>query len=475
LGANAGLATTRQLSSLYAKYSTGVPDVPVPQFLPVRTLADQMALSAVAPMGMPDPDLTQPQVHQVSLGVSREFPWSFAGEVRYVGTFGRNIWKGIDYNQIAIPPAFLEDFNRARSNGFLSSAAGLGFNPAYNASIPGSQPLTVIPNFGGGLLTNSTVRTTIQQNEVASLADFYVTNRVAGALSTFFPNPGIYESRAVVNDGWQDYNALQLEFRRQYKNGFFGVVNYTFASMDANSTGGTSQSRFEPYLDNARPELDTGRSAYNIRHIVNANFILDLPFGDGRKWMNSGGLTNILVGGWQVSGIINWQSGSPVGIYAQRGTFNRATGTRSNIQTAISSLSVDEIKKLTGVFDQNGILYWIDPKVINTDGRGVGTDSLGNTASYAGQIFFNPTAGSVGTLPILAFDAPAVWTINMALTKRTRIAGRTNLDLRAEAFNLTNSVSFYAGDFNINSTTFGRITSTGNSARVVQLTARVSF
>jgi hypothetical protein len=476
LGANAGLATNAQLSSLYANYNAGIPEIPTPTFLSVRTLADQRALSSSAPMGMPDPDLRQPRVHQVSVGVSRELPWSLAAEARYVGTFGRDIWKGIDYNQIQVPQAFLDDFLRARSNGFLASAAGLGFNPAYNPAVPGSQPLTVIPNFGGGFLTNSTVRTNIQQNEVASLADFYVTNRVAGALDAFFPNPGIYESRAVVNDGWQDYNALQLELRRQYKGGVFGGVNYTYAQMRANSTGGTSQSRFEPYLDNARPELDTGRSAYNIRHIVNGNFIWDLPFGEGRKWLNASGLSNVLVGGWQLSGIVNWQSGSPVGIYAQRGTFNRATGSRSNIQTALSTMSVDEIKKLIGVFkSETGIIYWIDPKVIGADGRGVGTDNLTNSATYTGQIFFNPVAGQVGTLPILAFDAPAVWQINAALSKRTRIVGSSSLELRIEAFNLTNSVSFYAGDFNINSTTFGRITSTGNSSRIVQLTARLDF
>ncbi len=475
LGANAGLATTNSLTSLYSKYATGVPEVPTPVFLSERTLANQMALSSSGPMGMPDPDLRQPRVHQVSVGVSRELAGSLAAEARYVGTFGRDIWKGIDYNQIRIPQAFLDDFGRARNNGFLASAAGLGFNPDYNPAVAGSQPLTVIPQFGGGLLTNSTVRTNLQQNEVASLADFYVTNRIAGALSTFFPNPGIYESRAITNDGWQNYNALQLELRRQYKGGFFGGVNYTFAQMEANSSGGTSQSRFEPYLDNARPELDTGRSAYNIRHIINANFIYDLPFGEGRKWLGAGGVSNTIFGGWQVSGVVNWQSGSPVGIYAQRGTFNRATGSRSIIQTAISNMSADEIKKLTGIFEANRIIYWIDPKVINSDGRGVGTDTQGNTATYADQIFFNPTAGQVGNLPILAFDAPNVWNINAALSKRTKLVGRTSFEFRVEAFNLTNSVSFYAGDFNINSTTFGRITSTGNSSRIVQLTGRFDF
>lgn len=474
LAANAGLATGSTRSSLYANYNAGVPEIATPTFKSVRTLADQMALSATAPMGMPDPNLQQPRVHQVSVGVARELPGSFAGEVRYVGSFGRGIWRGIDTNQIQVPQAFVDDFNRARSNGFLAQQAGLAFSPVYNPAVPGSVPLTVLSQYG--LLTNSSVRTFIQQNEVGGLADFYVTQRVAGALAAFYPNPGIYEARAVVNDGWQNYNALQVELRRQYRGGVFGAINYTLSRTTSNSTGGTIQSRFEPYLDNARPQLDSGRSAYNITHIVNANFIVDLPFGEGRRWLNKGGLTDAILGRWQLSGIVNWQSGSPIGIYSTRGTFNRATGTRSGRNTAVTALSPDEVKKLFGIFrTPNGNIYWIDPKVIGPDGRAVGPDTLNNSAGFDGQIFFNPTANAVGNLPIFAFDAPSVLNINAALSKRFKIVGRSSVEFRIEAFNLFNSVSFYTGDFDINSTTFGRLTQTAIGARIVQLTARVDF
>ncbi len=472
LGNNAGLASGATLSSLYTNFNAGVPTIPTPVFKTVRTLADQMALSATGSMGIVDPNITQPKVHQVSFGVSRELRWGLAGEARYVGTFGRGIWKGIDMNQVQVSPSFADDFQRARNNGYLALTANGVFDPAYNANVSGSVPLTVLPTYG--LLTNSSARTLIQQNEVAGLADFYAANRVAGALSTFYQNGGIYQAVAVKNDGWQNYNALQLELRRQYRNGFMGQVNYSFSHTQANSTGGTSQSRFEPYLDNARPQLDAGRSAYNITHLVNANLIFDLPFGESRKWLNRGGLTNALVGGWQISSIIHWQSGSPVGIYSTRGTFNRAN--RSGNNTANSTLSLAEIAKLFKITSlPDGRIFWIDPSLVGTDGRAVGADNLTNAAGFAGQVFFNPTAGQVGSLPILAFDAPAIWTIDASLAKKTKIVGRYNLEIRIEAFNLTNSVSMFAGDFNINSTSFGRITSTGNGSRIVQFTARFSF
>ena len=393
LGNNAGLASAAVLSNQYTSYGAGVPTIPTPTFLTTRTLANQMALSATGTMGTVDPDIQQPQVHQISVGIQRELPWSFAGEARYVGSFGRGIWKGIDYNQIKLNQAFIDDFARARSNGYLSVAAGGAFDPAYNANLAGSQPLTVLPQYGGGFLTNSTVRTALQQNEVAGVADFYVTSRVAGALAAFYPNPGIYSARAVLNDGWSDYNALQLELRRQYRSGIMGQVNYTYSHNRSNSGGGNTQARFEPYLDNARPELDAGRSAFNITHIVNANLILDLPFGQGKRWLNEGGVTNAIFGGWQISGVIHYQSGSPVGIYSTRGTFN--TAARSALNTAVAATGVDDISKLFGVFKTaNGNIYWIDPKVIGTDGRAVGADNLGNTAGFSGQVFFNPVSNT---------------------------------------------------------------------------------
>ena len=63
-------------------------------------------------------------------------------------------------------------------------------------------------------LTNATAISNIQTNQPAALADFYITNRVAGALSTFMPNSGIYAAQAVSNGGFSDYNSMQLELRR---------------------------------------------------------------------------------------------------------------------------------------------------------------------------------------------------------------------------------------------------------------------
>ena len=475
--ANAGLEADAILANLYAPLAGGIPVVPTPAFARVRTYADQLDVSLTSAAFAIDPDIRQPQVHQVSAGISHELPWYFAGEARYVGTFGRGLWRGIDLNQTNPRGAFQEDFLRARTNGFLAMEATGAFNPAFNPAIAGSRALTVIPRFGGGFLTNATVRSLIQTGQVAALADLYTTSAgpaiAALAREMFLPNPGIYVADLIDNGGFTDYHALQLELRRPLRGGVLGQVNYTLADTRANSFG-TSQARFEPFLDNARPELNVGRSPFHVTHAVNANVIAELPFGEGRRWLNRGRVWDMVAGGWQAGAIVHWQSGSPISLLARRGTFNR-TG-RSGVQTPHSRLTARDIRKLLGVREVGGTLYWIDPRVIDPGtGRAVGPDTLTSAAGFDGQVFFNPMAGDVGALELLAFDGPAQFLLDLTIAKRVRLWNRTALQIRADVFNLFDTVNFFVGDYDVNSPTFGRISETNTDPRIVQLVVKVEF
>jgi len=227
--------------------------------------------------------------------------------------------------------------------------------------------------------------------------------------------------------------------------------------------------------------LSPGRSVFQVTHVVSANAIYELPFGRDKRWLNSHGLIDAIVGGWQLGTIFAWQSGSPISIYSGRGSFNRAGRSNCNdpisCNTALTTLSESEIKNLLGIFKQpDGKIYWIDPKVVDaTTGRAVGADNLGNTASFDGQVFFNPAAGSVGNLPILAFDGPPQFRVDLALSKRFHLTDRYRFEIKGEAFNLTNTPSFSRGDMDVNSTTFGRLTTVNVNSRVVQLSARFEF
>ena len=175
---------------------------------------------------------------------------------------------------------------------------------------------------------------------------------------------------------------------------------------------------------------------------------------------------------------MHWQSGIPFSITAPRGTFNR--GGRSANNMAVTTATRDEIQALIGIFKQpDGRVFFIDPKVIDpATGRGVGPDTLSNAAGFAGQIFFNPQAGELGTLQRLSLDAPSIFQMDLSLSKRQRIGSRYSAEFKIEAFNLFNSPIFDFADTDINSTTFGRVTQlepNATGSRVLQLALKFNF
>ncbi len=203
--------------------------------------------------------------------------------------------------------------------------------------------------------------------------------------------------------------------------------------------------------------------------------IYEIPFGAGKPWLSGSGALDKVVGGWQIGSIVHFQSGAPISLLSARGTFNRVGVSAGN--PASSSLSPEEIKNLFGIRKQaDGRVYYIDPKVIDaTTGRAVGVDNVSNTASFSGQVFFNPSAGQIGALQRLQFDGPSQTQWDFSVIKRTRITESTNFEIRFDLFNVLNHPLFFVGDTNVNSTTFGRITNLNFPGRIVQIAGKFNF
>ena len=83
----------------------------------------------------------------------------------------------------------------------------------------------------------------------------------------------------------------------------------------------------------------------------------ELPFGEGKRWLNRHRAVDAIVGGWQLAPIVRWQSGAPLSIIATRGTFNRTTGTptRSSRQTAVTSLTRTPIMRDLPTVAESGL------------------------------------------------------------------------------------------------------------------------
>jgi hypothetical protein len=201
-------------------------------------------------------------------------------------------------------------------------------------------------------------------------------------------------------------------------------------------------------------------------------------------FLNNGGIIDKIFGGWEVSGLGQWTSGAPITFVDTRGTLNRAG--RSARQTPNSTLSNDQIQALTGVFEQNGNVYWINPSILlqqqitgsvfYSSTASQGYNGVSGAAAFAGQVFFNVDPGQTGNIGRALIDGPGYFNVNMALLKNIRFTETMRVQLRAEAFNVFNNVNFIQNTqfANINSASFGQITS-AFGPREMQFALRFEF
>lgn len=450
-----------------------------------------------------DPNLQIPMVQQYSFGFQREFFGNLAVEARYVGSRSKSLIRAIDFNQIDIfRNGILQDFNRALSNLRLPGATTAFCNPA---TVAGCQSLTIFQNgsaaananqiggatptagrltVGTGGLSATTFSNSVLNGTPADLARSFVSggfnnhptvaNPTASPFVNIMPNPASGTSDVIVNDAYHNYNSLQLEVRRRFSQGLYLQANYTFAKNLTDGIG-TSQGLFDTYLDNNNRALDKQRADFDQTHTFNFNGIYQLPFGQGKTFLNQGGAIDKIFGGWEISGIVQISSGAPLTFRDTRGTLNRTA--RSGRQTPNTSLTNDQIRALTGIFEANGNIYYINPSVINpTTGRA--SEGFGTTP-FAGQVFFNTNPGQTGNMARTVIDGPGYFNINSALLKNIKFSEKVRVQLRVEAFNLFNNVNYSfatAGEQTpiITSTTFGQVTDT-TAARTLQFAFRFEF
>lgn len=513
-GGNAGLSAPRAfLLGTADGNRLGGPlfKIDTPAFTIPRTFAAGDTLSGLnfGTIFAVDPNLENPATHEWNFGIQREIGFQTAFEIRYVGGKSDNLVRGLDVNEaVLLSNGFAADFNRALNNCDAQGATLPGSGSArskctnanFNAAIPGSVPLTIFPGLpGGGLLTNATILGLIRAGTPADLISTYIQQVSATAVGTngktfdqfFLPNPNAGAVDFLTNGGKYRYHSLQTEIRRRFSNGFHLQANYTFQKTLTNASG-VGQTNFEPNLSNLFPEIEYSRADYDATHVFNLNTIYELPFGRGKRWFSDVGGWDRLVGGWQVTSILQMATGAPITIADPRSTLTRRNGR----QTANSSLSKDQIKDLIGVFRTPCGVFFINPSAIDLNqtalangqcgslltGGATGRGSRGfGESTFPGQVFFNVPPGQTGNLERAFINGPFYMNWDASLIKNIRITERTRFQLRFEAFNVLNRANFFStqfGTLNINSTNFGRMTTTFTSSgaqRVVQFAGRFEF
>jgi hypothetical protein len=443
-----------------------IPVVSPPVQVPI-SFADVVALNPGAFTAGLNRNLQTPYYHQWNLSIEHELGWNTALSPRYVGNRGKKLLTNLNVNQIDVTSnGFAADVRRARQNGFLAKAATGTFDPRYNPNIPGSQPLPVINGpLQGGFITNPVVLPFIVEGAAADLAQLYFTN---GLFNDFLlPNPNAAFALGLDSLGYLNFNPLQVEVRRRFSRNFGFQANYTWSkALGFGVQGAVDQLRQDFPLDVNNLRLDYRRQIFDVPHAFKANFIFELPFGEGRWYDPNNRFVERLVSRIELTSIFYVGTGAPISIFSSRGIFTPGS---SQVDT---NLTADQIRDLFGIFETEDVIFYINPSVIGPNGTAVAPDG---EAPFPGQVFFNAPAGNPGQLQALQFNGPTVFTWDASIIKNIAITENVGLQFRGEFFNLLNKPIFFSGSLDINSPIFGRITQTLNTPRVVQLAAKITF
>ena len=302
----------------------------------------------------------------------------------------------------------------------------------------------------------------------APFASFPSSQTVAQAL---LPYPQFFTLNTdccLENLGQSSYHALEVQVRRRFHSGLNLMAAYTWSKTltDADSTLpffaqttglGTIQNPFNLKQEKALSQQD-------IPQNLVLSYIYELPVGKGKKFLNHGGFTNAVLGGWSISGIQTYHSGQPFSFCCATGIpgwghnirFDQVLG-QSLFSQAYLSDNFDPVND--SLFNKNA---FIDP---NSPAR----------ISAGGAYQLGDMAREIGSVRSFFF-----YNEDFNLLKRTQITEKSDLLLQVTFLNAFNRHIFDAHnsvDLNPNDPSFG-ILNTGNTLegpRRIQLQLKFEF
>ncbi len=277
------------------------------------------------------------------------------------------------------------------------------------------------------------------------LHNAYNVNRFVGDLATdnVFTgfNPSFAGITMVRSNSRANYHGGTATLRRNFKQGYMFQGSYTFgkAMNDADQAVGATN-----FQDAANIAGDYAIAGYDVPHKLALAGVWEMPF-----FRTSGGLTQTLLGGWQLAGSAILQAGNPInitnGAAFPNGDFNAdgSGGDRPNAPAAgvkTSGWSVDEY--LAGIFRASD--------------------------------FPVPARGTNGNLVRNAYRGPGYADVSLSLSKRFAMTSKINTEVRVDAFNALNRVNLDNPSTDLSNANFGKSTSQLNT-RAIQLGLRVRF
>ena len=124
------------------------------------------------------------------------------------------------------------------------------------------------------------------------------------------PNPTYQQISSILFTGGSNFNALEVTAKRNFSDGFSAALYYTWAkALDTGTAYGGNGSSVDTYQNAYSPAANYGASENDIRHTLNGSAVYELPFGKNRKFANTSGVVNQIIGGWQLGTILQFNTG----------------------------------------------------------------------------------------------------------------------------------------------------------------------
>src|SRR5215207_7772282 len=439
-----------------------------------------------------DQEITTPYNYSFNFSYGREIGKGLSFEASYVGRFARKILATRDIMQ-------LNNIRDPQSGMTYYQAVNMLVDARYqNSEITSIAPIPFFENlfpfmaewWGDTSLTNTQAAYAFLAPESvggAEVRDYTflqllwddapgcTTCPFGGGPAKFnnmFYQPQFGALSAFSTVAHSNYNSMQLSVRQRLRDDITFDFNYTYGHSLDNASGlQNSNSYGTAFIVNAlSPDGNYATSDFDARHIINANWVVGLPIGRGKRlFSNASGFVEQAFGGWQSTGIFRWNSGLPI----VTPTDCCVWATNWNVQSV--GVRVQPVQSSPTSNGPNGTPnVFSDPEAVY-------------------RSFRNARPGEVGDRNVLR--APGYISLDMGLYKSFKLPWEGHaLQFRWEVFNVTNTQRFDGDtiadlglDFDpfLGATSptsdFGRFTSTQaplnetKAGRVMQFALRYTF
>jgi len=240
------------------------------------------------------------------------------------------------------------------------------------------------------------------------------------------------------------FSAGTVRLRKRLQNGVSLGANYTYSHSidDAGAVGGVSTVVAQNWQDLGAEEAN---SSFDQRHKVTGDYLFELPFGKDRQFFSGGGIASKALEGLSISGTFTFATGTPLTPIFQASAAEVATNTAGTERP-------DRIPGASLTAGGGSVLRWFN------------TDAFSTTAP----------ANGIGNSPRNLIRGPGTISNGMSLSKTAQLGDTRSLEVRATASNVFNTVQYSGVDTNVQSPTFGEVTSAAQM-RTFSFVARFRF